>query len=77
MSPEIIVFDEPTAMLDPSGRKEVIEAIRYLNKVMKKTVILITHYMDEAVDADRIYVLKKGKVITYGTPQEVFAKRES
>lgn len=76
MSPKIIVFDEPTAMLDPSGRKEVTQAIRYLNKELKKTVVLITHYMDEAVDADRLYVLNKGKVVTSGTPREVFSRRE-
>ena len=73
MHPKCIVLDEPTAMLDPSGRKEVVRAIRGLNDVEKMTVILITHYMDEVVHADRIFVMDKGKVVMQGTPREVFA----
>ena len=72
MFPEIIVFDEPTAMLDPSGRAEVMAAIRDLNTVHKKTVVLITHFMDEAVDADTVYIMKDGLVIGQGKPKDVF-----
>ena len=72
MLPEIIVFDEPTAMLDPSGRDEVMCAIRELNCTHKKTVVLITHFMDEAVDADTVYIMKDGRVIGRGAPREVF-----
>jgi energy-coupling factor transport system ATP-binding protein len=72
MLPEIIVFDEPTAMLDPSGREEVMRAIRDLNKKHGKTVVLITHFMDEAVGADTVYIMKDGKVIGKGEPREVF-----
>ena len=74
MHPKCIVLDEPTAMLDPSGRREVIRAVRALNDVEKITIILITHYMDEVVHADRIYVMDKGKVAMQGTPKEVFSK---
>ncbi len=73
MHPKCIILDEPTAMLDPSGRKEVVRAIRGLNDVEKMTVILITHYMDEVVHADRIFVMDKGKVVMQGTPREVFS----
>jgi energy-coupling factor transport system ATP-binding protein len=72
MLPEIIVFDEPTAMLDPSGRAEVMDAIRDLNKKHKKTVVLITHFMDEAVEADTVYIMKDGRVISRGAPRDVF-----
>ena len=72
MFPDIIVFDEPTAMLDPSGRAEVMEAIRELNTRHQKTVVLITHYMEEAVDADRVYIMKDGAVIGEGKPADVF-----
>ncbi len=72
MFPDIIVFDEPTAMLDPSGRVEVMDAIRDLNKKHGKTVVLITHYMDEAVDADRVYIMKDGIMIGEGKPGDVF-----
>ncbi len=72
MLPEIIVFDEPTAMLDPSGRDEVMCAIRDLNRKHQKTVVLITHFMDEAVDADTVYIMKDGRVIGRGAPREVF-----
>ena len=72
--PEIIVLDEPTAMLDPQGRKEVIRAIRALNDVEKITIILITHYMEEVIYADQVYVMDKGKVTLQGTPREVFSQ---
>ncbi len=74
MHPECIVFDEPTAMLDPSGRREVVDTIHYLNREEDITVILITHYMDEAVEADYIYVMEEGKVSFEGTPKEVFSR---
>ncbi len=74
MKPRCIIFDEPTAMLDPSGRKEVVETILHLNKVEKMTVVHVTHYMDEAVDADRIIVMDKGAIVLEGTPKEVFSK---
>ena len=74
MKPKCIVFDEPTAMLDPSGRKEVINTIKELNKNYGITIVLITHYMEEAVEADRIVVMDKGKVIIEGKPREVFSK---
>ncbi len=77
MHPKCIVLDEPTAMLDPSGRHEVIRAIRALNDVEKITVILITHYMDEVVHADRIYVMDKGSVVMQGTPREIFSQVET
>lgn len=72
MKPKCIVLDEATAMLDPLGRKEVMSAIIELNKVEKITVILITHYMDEAVLADKIFVMDKGKIAMEGTPRQVF-----
>lgn len=74
MRPRCIILDEPTAMLDPSGRKEVIETIKKLNKEENITIVLITHYMDEAVNADRIYVMEEGHVVMEGTPKEVFSK---
>lgn len=73
MNPDIIVFDEPTAMLDPTGRKQVMRSAKMLNKEQKKTIINITHYMDEAVLSDRIIVLDHGKVVLDGTPSEVFS----
>lgn len=76
MHPKCIVLDEPTAMLDPVGRKEVIRAIRALNDVEKITIILITHYMEEVIHADKVYVMDKGKVIMQGTPKEVFSNVE-
>lgn len=72
MSPECIILDEPTAMLDPSGRKEVMDTILDLNRSQGITIILITHYMEEAVAADKIYVMDSGKIINEGTPREVF-----
>jgi len=74
MHPECIILDEPTAMLDPSGRKEVIDTIHFLNKEEEITIILITHYMEEAVDADYIYVMEEGKISFEGTPIEVFSQ---
>lgn len=77
MHPKCIVLDEPTAMLDPIGRKEVIRAVRALNDVEKITVILITHNMEEVVHADRIFVMEKGKVCMSGTPKEIFSQVEA
>ena len=76
MQPECIVLDEPTAMLDPVGRKEVLEAVHELNRKKGVTIILITHYMEEVVDADHVYVMDAGKVVMQGTPREVFSKVE-
>ncbi|MBE7022083.1 MAG: energy-coupling factor transporter ATPase [Ruminococcaceae bacterium] len=72
MNPKCIVFDEPTAMLDPKGRKEVIETILKLKNEKKMTVVLITHYMDEAVQADRVIVMDRGKVLRDDTPRNIF-----
>jgi energy-coupling factor transport system ATP-binding protein len=77
MKPKCIIFDEPTAMLDPSGRKEVIQTIQNLNKVDKMTVVHVTHYMDEAVNADRIIVMDGGQIVLEGTPKEVFSQVET
>lgn len=74
MEPECIVLDEPTAMLDPNGRKEVIDTVRELNREKNVTVILITHYMDEVVHADHVYVMDDGKVVMQGTPREIFSQ---
>ncbi len=76
MEPECIVLDEPTAMLDPQGRQEVISTVQKLNKERGITIILITHYMEEAVLADRVIMMDSGKVLTEGTPREVFAQGE-
>ena len=76
MHPKCIVMDEPTAMLDPSGRREVIRAARALNDVEKVTVILITHYMDEVIYSDKVFVMDKGKVVMSGTPGEIFTERD-
>ena len=76
MEPKCIILDEPTAMLDPRGRREVVETIGRLNKEKGITVVLITHHMDEAAKADRVVVLHKGKVTADGTPEEVFAQVE-
>ena len=76
MQPKCIVLDEPTAMLDPNGRKEVIRTAHELNEKKGVTVILITHYMEEVVDADRVFVMDKGKVVMQGTPREVFSQVE-
>lgn len=74
MKPKCIVLDEPTAMLDPNGRKEVIATVKKLNKEEKITVILITHYMEEVIETDRVIVMDKGKVVMEGTPREIFSK---
>ena len=76
MRPEFIVLDEPTAMLDPQGRKEVIATIRRLNQEYGISVVLITHYMDEAVKADRVIVMDDGRTVMDGTPKEVFLRVE-
>ena len=76
MQPKCIVLDEPTAMLDPVGRREVIRTVMELNRTQHVTVILITHYMEEAILADRVMVMDSGKVILQGTPREVFSKVE-
>ena len=76
MKPECIILDEPTAMLDPTGRKEVLEALRVLNKEQGVTVLLITHNMEETITADRIFVMDKGRIALSGTPAEVFAQVE-
>ncbi|MDU4934317.1 MAG: energy-coupling factor transporter ATPase [Peptostreptococcaceae bacterium] len=74
MKPKCVIFDEATAMLDPSGRKEVMSTIKRLNKEENISVIHITHFMEEAVDADRVIVMEKGKKILEGTPRQVFSK---
>ena len=76
MEPKCIVFDEPTAMLDPNGRKDVLKAAHELNKTKGVTVLLITHYMEEVVDADYVYVMENGKIIMDGTPREIFSRVE-
>ncbi len=76
MKPECIILDEPTAMLDPSGRKEVIDTIMKLNQEEGITIVLITHYMDEAVNADRVYVMEDGMLVMDGTPKDVFSQVE-
>ncbi len=76
MHPKCIVMDEPTAMLDPNGRKEVIRAARALNDVERVTIILITHYMEEVIYADKVFVMDKGAVVLSGTPKEVFSHVE-
>lgn len=76
MEPKCIVLDEPTAMLDPVGRKEVLKTVEKLREQKKVTVILITHYMEEVVDADKIYVMDHGKVVMEGTPREIFSRVE-
>lgn len=74
MEPKCIVFDELTAMLDPNGRKEVIATAHDLNKKKGVTIILITHYMEEVVDADYVYVMEKGKIVMDGTPRDIFSR---
>ena len=74
MHPQCIVLDEPTAMLDPNGRKEVLEAVSELNKKENVTVILITHYMEEVIHADKVYVMDSGSVVMQGTPKEIFSR---
>ena len=76
MRPDCIVLDEPTAMLDPKGRSEVLKTIRRLNKDYGITIVLITHYMDEAAQADRIVVMDGGKVVMDGVPKDIFSEVE-
>ena len=76
MEPKCIVFDEPTAMLDPNGRKEVIATAHESNRQKGVTILLITHYMEEVVDADYIYVMEKGQIVMQGTPREIFSRVE-
>ena len=76
MNPRCLVLDEATAMLDPRGRGEIISIAKRLNKEQGMTVVMITHYMDEAVDTDRCIVMESGKIILDGKPSEVFAKRD-
>lgn len=76
MDPQVVIMDEPTAMLDPQGREEIISTIATLNRTEKKTVLLITHYMDEVVEADRVIVLEEGRIALQGTPREVFSRVE-
>nr|WP_295307197.1 energy-coupling factor transporter ATPase [uncultured Blautia sp.] len=77
MRPSCIVLDEPTAMLDPNGRKEVLEAVSELNKKENVTVILITHYMEEVIHANKVYVMDDGNVVMQGTPREIFSQVET
>lgn len=77
MEPACIVFDEPTAMLDPNGRKEVVETAHELNRKKGVTVLLITHYMEEVIDADYVYVMEKGQIVMQGTPRQIFSEVES
>ena len=77
MRPRCIVLDEPTAMLDPNGRREVLEAVSELNKKEKVTVILITHYMEEVIHANKVYVMDRGNVVMQGTPREIFSQVEN
>ena len=74
MEPKCIVFDEPTAMLDPNGRKEVIATAHELNRKKGVTIIMITHYREEVVDADYVYVMEKGKIVMDGTPRDIFSR---
>ena len=72
MMPEVLILDESTAMLDPEGRKEVLEVVKKLNKEHNMTVVLITHYMEEAIDADEVYIMNEGEIVDFGKPEEVF-----
>ena len=74
MRPKCIILDEPTAMLDPNGRKEVLKTLHDLNRKENITILLITHYMDEVIDADKVIVMDSGKVVMQGTPREVFSQ---
>ena len=77
LQPKILVLDESTAMLDPQGRKEVLQVVKKLNKEQNVTVITITHYMDEVVEADKVYVINDGKIALSGTPQEIFSHKSA
>lgn len=76
MQPKCIILDEPTAMLDPNGRKEVLHAVHELNKKQGITVILITHYMEEVIDSDQVFVMDQGEIVMEGTPREIFSRVE-
>ena len=76
MHPKCIIMDEPTAMLDPRGRREVIRAAHALNREEGITILLITHYMEEVTDADRVFVMDQGRIVMQGTPREVFSRVE-
>jgi energy-coupling factor transport system ATP-binding protein len=76
MKPKCIILDEPTAMLDPNGRREVIDAVRELNRREGVTVILITHYMEEVIRADKVFVMDKGRLVMEGVPREIFSRVE-
>ena len=76
MKPQCIVLDEPTAMLDPNGRRDVIRTIHELNRSAGITILLITHYMEEVIDADRVIVMDDGKIVMDGTPREIFSRVE-
>ena len=76
MEPKCIVLDEPTAMLDPNGRKEVLAAVEALNREKNVTLILITHYMEEVIRADKVYIMDQGHVVMQGTPREIFSQVE-
>ena len=76
MKPQCIVLDEPTAMLDPNGRREVVRTVRELNQKEGVTVLLITHYMEEVIHADKVIVMDDGKIVMQGTPREIFAQVE-
>ncbi len=77
MKPDVLLMDEPTAMLDPSGRKEVMDTVEQLNREKGLTVVLVTHFMEEAMRADRLCVMEKGSIVLEGTPREVFAQTET
>ena len=74
MKPQCIILDEPTAMLDPNGRREVIKTVHELNRAEGITVLLITHYMEEATEADRIIVMDEGRIVMDGRPKEIFSR---
>ena len=74
MKPKCIILDEPTAMLDPNGRKEVLKAVRELNQAEGVTVILITHYMEEVIYSDKVFVMDEGRLVMQGTPREIFSQ---
>lgn len=76
MQPKCIVLDEPTAMLDPVGRADVLRTVQELNRKKGVTIIWITHYMEEVIEADRVYVMDQGKVVMQGTPRQIFSKVE-
>lgn len=76
MRPKCIILDEPTAMLDPQGRSEVMKTVHALNRMEKVTVVLITHYMEEVIDADRVFVMDAGKMVMQGTPRDIFSRVE-